>query len=69
MPELDEIGKKILLRHVKTDEDHFGVIEDVNDKGYVVFMDKSAAMFLDKYRFVDTRYDVAKWKIRRVING
>ena len=63
MPDLADIGKKVLVRHLLTGELHVGYIIDVKNKGYILRMDESAKIFLDRSMLLDTEYYAFKWKI------
>lgn len=65
MPKLEDIGRGVLMHHRSSGEKHYGKVEDITSSGYIIYMNETASHLLDKYRFIDMRYDSKKWRIVR----
>lgn len=59
------MGKRIILRHLATKEEHAGTVIDYSGEGLIVRMNESAKLFVDLDMIVDLRF-TDKWEIKRV---
>ena len=64
MPTMNDIGKRILMKHTPTGESHLGIVEDINDDGYIIYLDSTASMITESL-LIDPRYD--NWTVVKVI--